>query len=131
MSGGATSDPEPKKPDRICAWCSARAEADRIRCSQCGAELAQRETIDGLTISGVTVVDPALVGPETHRTIGTVWSERAGSVTIIGSQPETTSRPCDPATLGEPSEAARCVVRRLDGLATPEGSDKASPGHDS
>lgn len=113
MSNGATSDPEPKMPDRVCAWCSARAEPGRTHCSQCGADLGERETIDGLTIAGVTNVDPALVGLEDHRTIVTLWSERAGSITVVEPL-ELPNRPCDPETLGEPSEAALLALERLE-----------------
>jgi hypothetical protein len=46
--------------DRTCPWCSAPATAADDHCRSCGAALAQRESIGGLVIPGVTTVDPAL-----------------------------------------------------------------------
>jgi hypothetical protein len=43
-----------------CPWCAAPAAADADRCTACGAALAQRETIGGLMIPGLTSVDPVL-----------------------------------------------------------------------
>ena len=127
MSGGEPSEPKPKGPDRVCAWCSANAEAGRTRCPRCGAHLAQREAIDGLTIAGVTEVDPALVGLETHRTIVTIPTSRGGTITAIGSLPEPTRQAAAPETLGEPSEAALRAVELLDQIGTVAGSGNASP----
>ena len=47
-------------PGRVCPWCSAPVPPDATRCPACGDALAQRESIDGLAIPGVTIVDPAL-----------------------------------------------------------------------
>lgn len=127
MSGGTPSDSQPKLTDHVCAWCSAAAETDQTLCPRCGAELAQRETIDGLKIPGVTDVDPALLGLEAHRTIITIPSLKGGTVTIVGSLPEPTRTESDLETLGEPSEAALRAVERLDRLGTHAGSGKASP----
>jgi hypothetical protein len=44
-----------------CAWCSAAAPIGASQCPACGAALAQRESIAGLMIAGVTSVDPALL----------------------------------------------------------------------
>jgi len=46
---------------RTCAWCSATAPESATQCPACGAALAQRDSIGGLVISGVTSVDPALL----------------------------------------------------------------------
>lgn len=43
-----------------CPWCAAPADTEATRCSACGAALAQRESIGGLRIPGLTSVDPAL-----------------------------------------------------------------------
>ena len=43
-----------------CPWCAAPAAPKATRCSACGAALAQRESIGGLRIPGLTSVDPAL-----------------------------------------------------------------------
>ena len=45
---------------RTCPWCSAAAPDSATSCPACGAALAQRESIAGLVIPGVTTVDPAL-----------------------------------------------------------------------
>ena len=45
---------------RSCPWCSAAAPDSATTCPACGAALAQRESISGLVIPGVTTVDPAL-----------------------------------------------------------------------
>ena len=62
MGEGAASDRGPQSLDRICPWCSTDTERVLTRCPRCGAALAQRETIDGLTIPGLTDVSPALEG---------------------------------------------------------------------
>ena len=43
-----------------CSWCSAVAPAGSTSCPDCGAALAQRESIGDLVIPGVTSIDPAL-----------------------------------------------------------------------
>lgn len=43
-----------------CPWCAAPAAPDATTCSECGAALAQRESIGDLRIPGLTSVDPAL-----------------------------------------------------------------------
>ena len=45
---------------RTCPWCSAAASDAATTCPACGAALAQRESIGGLVIPGVTTIDPAL-----------------------------------------------------------------------
>lgn len=53
---------EPEAPDAgaQCPWCAAPAAPEATRCSACGAALAQRESIAGVAIPGLTAVDPAL-----------------------------------------------------------------------
>lgn len=46
--------------ERQCPWCAAPAKPDDTVCSACGAALAQRESIGGVQIPGLTSVDPAL-----------------------------------------------------------------------
>src|SRR5258708_26439203 len=45
---------------RHCPWCAAPAKPDDTVCAACGAALAQRESIGGVQIPGLTSVDPAL-----------------------------------------------------------------------
>ncbi len=50
------------KPEvgRTCAWCSATAAPEATHCPACGAGLAQRESLGGVMVPGVTDVHPAL-----------------------------------------------------------------------
>ena len=43
-----------------CPWCGAAVSGEPTNCPACGAALAQRESIGGLLIPGLTDVDPAL-----------------------------------------------------------------------
>ena len=43
-----------------CSWCATPAAPGASKCSNCGAALAQRESIGDLVIPGLTAVDPAL-----------------------------------------------------------------------
>jgi hypothetical protein len=43
-----------------CPWCATPAAEGATRCSNCGAALAQRESIGDLVVPGLTAVDPAL-----------------------------------------------------------------------
>ncbi len=51
---------DPTEEPTTCPWCAAPADTEATRCSACGAALAQRESIGGLRIPGLTSVDPAL-----------------------------------------------------------------------
>ena len=43
-----------------CSWCGTPAAHEAKACSNCGAALAQRDSIGDLVIPGLTAVDPAL-----------------------------------------------------------------------
>lgn len=43
-----------------CPWCATPAAPEAKTCADCGAALAQRESIGDLVIPGLTAVDPAL-----------------------------------------------------------------------
>lgn len=49
------------EPGRHCPWCAAPADAEATTCQECGAALAQRESIGDVRIPGLTSVDPALL----------------------------------------------------------------------
>jgi hypothetical protein len=51
---------DPQPAGRTCPWCSAAAPDSATTCPACGAALAQRESIAGLVIPGLTSIDPAL-----------------------------------------------------------------------
>jgi hypothetical protein len=59
--------PEPAQPPESapqqapqCPWCAAPVAEGATNCRECGAAVAQRESIGGLKIAGLTSVDPAL-----------------------------------------------------------------------
>ena len=52
--------PAEAQPPRHCPWCAATVTEDATQCPACGAAVAQRESIGGLKIPGLTSVDPAL-----------------------------------------------------------------------
>jgi hypothetical protein len=54
-----TPEPEAQLPPS-CPWCGARVADGVPNCGECGAAVAQRESIGGLKIPGLTSVDPAL-----------------------------------------------------------------------
>ena len=101
---------------------------DATHCRVCGDALAQRESIDGLDIAGVTTVDPALedydahplhiplpvpsgVGPVSNVTGG--MSGMAALAAPYGSSLQSEA-PVDPGTIGKPSDAALEAVERMD-----------------
>src|SRR5262245_51639378 len=45
---------------RTCPWCAATVADDATTCRECGAAVAQRESIGDLQIPGLTSIDPAL-----------------------------------------------------------------------
>lgn len=56
MTEALAGTPEPT----TCPWCAAVAAPGATRCRDCGAALAQRESIGDVRIPGLTSVDPAL-----------------------------------------------------------------------
>jgi hypothetical protein len=128
------------EPGRECPWCSARATQDATHCPACGAALAQRESIAGLVIPGVTTVDPALQAWDAQplRIPGASPTQGAASVAlgaaVLGGPVGLMAagglaalaateylgvtgggrHAVDLETLGQPSEAARQAVERLE-----------------
>lgn len=113
---------------RACPWCSAPVPPGATRCPACGDTLAQRESIDGLAITGVTTVDPALeayVAQPLHIPLPMPSSVDpiGGSIDLNGmaelaalAAPANVgaNAPVDPTTMGKPSDAALLAVERLD-----------------
>lgn len=58
---GAPGETPAVEPARECPWCAAPAAPGATHCTQCGAALAQRESIGDVRIPGLTSVDPALL----------------------------------------------------------------------
>lgn len=56
---GSAPDSAPQQAPQ-CPWCGAPVADGATNCRECGAAVAQRETIGGLKIAGLTSVDPAL-----------------------------------------------------------------------
>ncbi len=133
---------------RTCPWCSAAASADATQCRSCGAALAQRDSIADLVIPGVTNVDPALSaydaqpirlraaspsqgmaggallgaamgGPMAVAAIGGLVAVAAAE--YLGARQGERGAPIDPASVGEPSEAVRQALERLEAGTGPGG----------
>jgi hypothetical protein len=56
----ASGEQDGVEPASHCPWCAAPAAADATTCRECGAALAQRDSIADVRIPGLTAVDPAL-----------------------------------------------------------------------
>lgn len=71
---------------RSCPWCSAAAPDEATTCPACGAALAQRESIGGVRIPGVTAVDPALeaIANQPMRIPGPSASHGIANTAIVG-----------------------------------------------
>lgn len=138
---------------RECAWCSEPAPADAKQCPSCGAALAQRSSIGGLVIPGVTSVDPALkafadqplhipkASPSQGVAGGAVLAAAAGgpiglaalgglaaiaAAEYIGANRGGGSTPQDLAAVGTPSGAVLQALERLERQGQdPEAGDPA------
>jgi RNA polymerase subunit RPABC4/transcription elongation factor Spt4 len=112
-------------PTRVCPWCSAPVPPDAARCPACGDSLAQRESIDGLAIPGVTIVDPALQAdaerplriplttPSSVDPIGGAIN-LSGMAELAALAAPFAGAPVDPSTVGQPTEAALQAAERQD-----------------
>lgn len=122
-----TTTTETHQP-RACPWCSVAVPSDATHCPACGDSLAQRESIDGLAIAGVTTVDPMLrayasrplpIPLPAPSGVGPV-SNVPGTMTGLGdlAAPYGSSirpdSPTDPDTVGRPTDAALEAVERMD-----------------
>jgi hypothetical protein len=136
MTDQQAAVPEPT----ICPWCSAPAATGATRCASCGAAIAQRESISGLVIPGVTTVDPNLVGDSspaspllrTQGTANVLYAATqvnatfglAAAAAVLGQDAirgMLGGKDVDPAKIGIPSEAALLAVERLERGETTAG----------
>lgn len=136
----AMTEPIHAELDRTCAWCSAPAAAAATHCAACGAALAQRESLGGVVIPGVTDVHPALValdaqpirmhGPSPTQGLasGAIVAAVAGgpaglaalggivavaAVEYLGGRPDG-GRPQDLESVGKLSGAAQMILDRIE-----------------
>jgi len=134
---------------RTCPWCSAPAAADAMTCPACGAVLAQRDSLGGVAISGLTSVDPALAaangrpmrlaGPSPSQGMasgavaaamigGPVGAVALGGMAAVvaaeylGARRPGMSGPGELDDIGRPSELARLAAERLDADVDPDAS---------
>jgi hypothetical protein len=143
------------QPERTCAWCSANAAPEATHCSACGAALAQRESLGGVMIPGVTDVHPALAafdaqpirmhGPSPTQGLasGAIVAAVAGgpaglvalggivavaAVEYLGNRNPDGSGPLDPESVGKLSGTAQMVLDRIEREGEPEAdSDPSIP----
>jgi len=138
---------------RTCSWCSAAAPESATQCPNCGAALAQRESIGDLVIPGVTTVDPALQaidgqpihlrgpsptqgmasgmmaaavlpGPLAIAAIGGLAA--VGAAEYLGAGRHGSERPAI-GDIGQPSEVTLRALHRLEGA---ESGQAATPATD-
>jgi RNA polymerase subunit RPABC4/transcription elongation factor Spt4 len=133
----------------LCPWCSAVAEPGTNCCPSCGAVMAQRESLGGMVIPGVTDVDPgmrqrslsgSLLGTQARMNmLGAVGHAAGPSAQIVTAAAMLARdslggmfRPgTNPEDVGRPSQAAIDMAGRLDShgqdpdaAATDERSDE-------
>ena len=130
---------------RTCPWCAAPAPETATQCPACGAALAQRESIGGLVIPGVTTVDPALAaidgrpmrlpgnsptqgmaggvamaaavgGPVALAAIGGLAAVAAAE--YLGAGRGSSGGPAQLADVGRPSEVALRALENLESQET-------------
>ncbi|HEY2917185.1 MAG TPA: hypothetical protein VGI98_08230 [Candidatus Limnocylindrales bacterium] len=144
------TDPERSAPPRSCQWCgTVTVEPTATTCAGCGAALGERDDLGGLVIPGVTSVDPALQAYDAQPlrlTRPSASQSMAGSAIVaaaaggpaglaalgglaaivaveyLGTGSGSGGRRVSLDELGNPSEAARMMVDRLNsGAAAAEG----------
>jgi hypothetical protein len=138
---------------RTCPWRSAEAAADATTCPACGAVLAQRDSLGGVAISGLTSIDPALAaadgrpmrlaGPSPSQGMasgavaaamigGPVGAVALGGMAAVvaaeylGARRPGVGAPGDLDAVGRPSELARLAAERLAAHADSNGSAEAA-----
>jgi len=135
-------DPAGPKADAVgpgrsrCPWCSAEADPCDGCCPSCGAVMAQRESIGGMVIPGVTDVDPGLRTPSVAASmlgsqarmsvLGAVGQAGGPSAQIVtaaamlarDSFAGAFGRATNPDEVGRPSQAALQMAGRLNDPAS-------------
>jgi len=140
-----------------CPWCSATNAAGARQCTSCDAAIAQRDDLGGVTVPGVTGVDPNLLGSPGSlaspilRSQGTLGALNAVSqvnatlglaaaAAILGQDTAKGMlgmKDADLDAVGRPSEAAIQAAEKLDrerveaagtGAAEADGGPRPSGG---
>jgi RNA polymerase subunit RPABC4/transcription elongation factor Spt4 len=127
-------DDAPDAPDAgqaTCPWCSAVVPADIACCPRCGAVMAQRDSLGGLVIPGVTDVDASLTEPSLAgsaigtqarmNALGAIGQVGGTSAQLIGaaallardSLSGMFRKSARPEDVGRPSQAALEMASRL------------------
>jgi hypothetical protein len=133
------AEPDDTAAVRTCAWCSVVATDDETHCRDCGAMLAQRESLGDVRIVGLTDVDPALEaydaqpmhirGPSPSQGLasGAIVAAAAGgpagliaiggfaavaAVEYLGSR-RPGDGPADLESVGQPSELALLALEKV------------------
>jgi hypothetical protein len=132
-TAGSTPDPA---PSHRCPWCSAVTPPGATHCPSCGASLAERESLDGMPIPGVTEIDPEVLRRHelTHKVMSgpaakiaalspTVSFGLAVASTLSGEMDRRSRPKATPAPIGVPSTEALQAAARLDR----EGAGAAEP----
>ncbi len=138
---------ESDRPDD-CPWCSAPATGSNI-CPNCGAVMAQRDSLGGLVIPGVTDVDSNLVPPTTTSAalhsqsvsnriaLGTTGSLASG--VVVAGAAAVLARDALSGTfqsggtgqeVGRPSDAAVAMLKRLETEPAPPETREGDPRPD-
>jgi hypothetical protein len=127
----------------VCPWCSAPATGAPV-CPSCGAVMAQRESLGGLVIPGVTDVDSNLAPPgvaagllhgqavQNRVAIGVAMGSPVAGLVVVGAAAvlakdaiSGTFQSGAPAQdVGRPSDAAVAMLRQLE---TEPSAPPASP----
>lgn len=125
---GATGNTPGVDPARHCPWCAAPAAADATTCHECGAALAQRESIGDVRIPGLTSVDPALedYAKRPMRLRGPSPSQGVAPALIIGA---VAGGPIGLVAIGGVAAVAGAefLASRQGGGATPNLEDVGKP----
>ncbi len=139
-AGPADVSEEPRR----CPWCSTEVGPEASKCPSCGAAVAQRESVGGLVIPGVTSVDPAyqstgsslirstLRAQQTSASLGAIGQVNQGaSVAVAGALLARDYMkgmfsgvdPADVSRVGQPSEAALLAAERLEREGSIDGGE--------
>jgi hypothetical protein len=138
VAAGSTPDPA---PSHRCPWCSALTPLGATHCPSCGASLAERESLDGMPIPGVTEIDPEVLRRHelTHKVMSgpaakiaalspTVSFGLAVASTLSGEMDRRSRPKVTPAPIGVPSAEALQAAARLDREGAGAAEPPSAPG---